>query len=182
MHFGFGDTSPFRENSLIFSNNQNLYILEHRSVSERKFRLKRVVASLMKRAGDSACIEWSAGFCGGGYGTISLGGDAQRAHRVIYEIFKGAIPSGLVIRHSCDNPPCCNPHHLLTGTHQENSDDKIRRGRMTNAINKDLDDLVKQDILSGFTQCEIIIMRGVSDERIRRIKKTMHPEKATVNG
>lgn len=34
------------------------------------------------------------------------------------------------LRHSCDNPPCCNPKHLIVGTQAENTQDKIDRGRM----------------------------------------------------
>jgi hypothetical protein len=34
-----------------------------------------------------------------------------------------------VVRHSCDNPPCCNPAHLLSGTTLENNRDTFERGR-----------------------------------------------------
>jgi hypothetical protein len=36
---------------------------------------------------------------------------------------------GEVTRHTCDNPPCCNPAHLLWGTHRDNKIDSIERGR-----------------------------------------------------
>lgn len=36
---------------------------------------------------------------------------------------------GYVIRHSCDNPRCINPLHLLKGTHADNVQDKVSRNR-----------------------------------------------------
>jgi hypothetical protein len=34
-----------------------------------------------------------------------------------------------VVRHTCDNPACVNPNHLLGGTQQQNIDDRQRRDR-----------------------------------------------------
>lgn len=39
------------------------------------------------------------------------------------------VPSGLLVRHTCDNPPCCNPAHLITGTQAQNTADMMERGR-----------------------------------------------------
>jgi hypothetical protein len=50
-------------------------------------------------------------------------------HRYMYEKYKGEIPKGMVIRHKCDNPNCINPEHLEVGTHRDNVNDKISRGR-----------------------------------------------------
>jgi len=36
---------------------------------------------------------------------------------------------GKVMRHTCDNPRCVNPEHLLLGTHKDNTADMIARGR-----------------------------------------------------
>jgi hypothetical protein len=41
----------------------------------------------------------------------------------------GPIAEGVVIRHSCDNRPCCEPLHLLSGTHADNVQDRVARGR-----------------------------------------------------
>jgi hypothetical protein len=39
------------------------------------------------------------------------------------------IPDGMLVCHTCDNPPCCNPKHLFLGTFQDNIDDRERKGR-----------------------------------------------------
>lgn len=48
---------------------------------------------------------------------------------LIYEEHHGEIPDGLVVRHTCDNPPCINPDHLIIGTQAQNIQDMIDRGR-----------------------------------------------------
>lgn len=51
------------------------------------------------------------------------------AHRVAYELTNGPIPPGMLVRHSCDTPPCCNPAHLTLGSDADNQRDKAVRGR-----------------------------------------------------
>lgn len=57
---------------------------------------------------------------------------AVNVHRLVFMWWKGEIPQGYLIRHSCDNPACCNPDHLLLGTHADNMRDKAVRGRVRN--------------------------------------------------
>jgi hypothetical protein len=80
----------------------------------------------------NGCWPWT-GATVDGYGVIGEGGAngrKLRAHRVMWEKHnKRRIPKGKIVRHSCDNPPCCNPAHLVLGTHKQNVHDKIQRGR-----------------------------------------------------
>ena len=75
------------------------------------------------------CWPWQAGKVSGGYGMFWMNGLRYRAHRFAYESAHGPIPEGAVIRHSCDNPGCCNPQHLLSGTVADNNRDTVERGR-----------------------------------------------------
>lgn len=56
-------------------------------------------------------------------------GHAEGAHRFSYQLFWGAIPDGMVVRHVCDNPPCANPFHLMLGTPAANSGDMVASER-----------------------------------------------------
>lgn len=59
-----------------------------------------------------------------------IDGKEQLVHRWSYEYFKGPIPKGLVVCHSCDNPHCVNPDHLWIGTQRDNIQDAKNKGRL----------------------------------------------------
>ncbi len=53
-------------------------------------------------------------------------------HRVAYCEANGVTLEaikGIIVRHTCDNPGCVNPDHLILGSHQDNSNDMVQRGR-----------------------------------------------------
>lgn len=62
----------------------------------------------------------------------------KRTHVLMYEKYIGKIPKGMVIRHKCDNPICCNPFHLEIGTQKDNCKDMFDRNRNPNYITKEL--------------------------------------------
>lgn len=89
---------------------------------------------------DTGCREWNGtkattrtktrGSDEPAYGLVYVAPKTMRSvHRVMWELINGPVPDGLHVRHRCDNPPCCNPSHLLIGTPLDNYNDMAERGR-----------------------------------------------------
>lgn len=80
----------------------------------------------------SVCWPWQGSVNAAGYGRLGVDGTKTvLAHRAAWEdFFQEKIPDGNVLRHSCDNPVCCNPWHLIPGTQGENIMDAVSRGRV----------------------------------------------------
>lgn len=81
------------------------------------------------RRGDS-CWEWIGAISTTGCGVFRT----KKAHRVVayWEGILDHLDSELLVCHHCDNPRCVRPDHLYAGTHQDNMDDMMRRGRWRN--------------------------------------------------
>jgi len=86
-------------------------------------------SGVYKNSLTTECWNWIAFKNKAGYGQFKMDGKMHRAHRVSYELYKGEITKGLVVRHSCDNTSCVRPEHLEVGTLQDNTDDMMKRGR-----------------------------------------------------
>lgn len=66
-----------------------------------------------------------------GYQRMSLRGVAVHASRVVLEAKLGRrLRAGEVARHTCDNPPCMRPDHIVPGTQVDNNVDRDSRGRV----------------------------------------------------
>ena len=79
--------------------------------------------------GEDECWEWQRCRDKDGYGFVKYRQKMVKPHRLIWTFLNGSIPNNLLVLHTCDNPPCCNPRHLLLGTHMDNSNDKMAKGR-----------------------------------------------------
>lgn len=89
----------------------------------KKWRLER----------KSGCWLWTGATAGRPrYGCVRFGKRKLRAHRVSWQIHRGRIPNGLLVCHNCDTPLCVNPDHLFLGTHADNQQDSVRKGRRPN--------------------------------------------------
>jgi hypothetical protein len=82
------------------------------------------------------CLVWPYARVSAGYGNIKHKGRYMSVHRLAYSIFVRRIRVNKLIRHSCDNPPCFNPRHLLSGTHRQNSREMVERGRSSRGVGR----------------------------------------------
>lgn len=100
------------------------------------------------------CLIWNGktdvdrGY-GMSYGVMMIDHKNYKTHRLMaFAIGKiESINSKEIVRHSCDNPPCFDPSHILTGTQTQNMQDKIERGR---DFNKNKTHCLKGHELTGF--------------------------------
>jgi len=75
------------------------------------------------------CWEFYGSKTSAGYGQVMVDGVYFYAHILAYRLFKGLVPKGQCVCHTCDNPPCCNPAHLFLGSKKANADDRDAKGR-----------------------------------------------------
>lgn len=77
------------------------------------------------------CWPWTGRTAPFGYGRISrknwVKPQAIESHRATFLLTHGYLPP--VVMHTCDNPPCCNPAHLVAGSHRANALDRYAKGR-----------------------------------------------------
>ena len=73
------------------------------------------------------CWEWTGGKSYG-YGQLGWSENGEKirilTHRISKALHHGPVPARTLVRHSCDNPGCVNPDHLLLGTHVDNMADR----------------------------------------------------------
>lgn len=75
------------------------------------------------------CLVWTGARDTSGYGNFRYLRKTIKANRMSFVLFRDEIPYGLMVLHKCDNPPCVNPDHLFLGTHKDNYDDMVKKGR-----------------------------------------------------
>lgn len=124
------------------------------------------------------CWIWPWSKSKDGHGRINTGKRRTTAHRHAFELHHNVtLASDLVVRHSCDNPACINPEHLLLGHHVDNVRDMDARGRRFMIISfeqrKEITDLYKS---GQYTQQQLGFKFKIDQSQISRIinNKTNH--------
>lgn len=159
---------------------------EHKSRVNKNHLIDRMMAFVMPEP-NSGCWIWMGAISRStGYGRFTPRLVSRPVHRVMFEEVNGKIPSGLVVRHKCDVPCCVNPEHLEVGTHQDNANDKVARGRNAHLRGEGHTNskLTAEDIITirirrerGDRRMDIAADYGVSSALIRLIvtrKKWKH--------
>lgn len=89
------------------------------------------ISHLISNAPEDQCIEWPAYRNKQGYGRTRIGRFQIMVTHVALALDGRLRPDhNMYALHSCDNPPCINPHHLRWGTKKENAADAMDRGRV----------------------------------------------------
>lgn len=147
-----------------------------RSIMGRKKTnpIERFWSKVDQSGGPNSCWPWMAGvdrygrFCDENGKTIG-------AHTYAFFLANGYFAE--VSRHSCDNTICCNPSHVIDGSHIDNVRDRVERGRgaigskQAGAIlNEQQVSVIKTLIRIGCTNREIASRYGVCESTVSHIK------------
>jgi hypothetical protein len=138
----------------------------------------RFWAKVAFTANPDRCWDWQAAKSTNGYGFFKSD-KLKHSHRVAYELTYGKIDGNLLVCHSCDNRLCCNPAHLFLGTTQQNTQDKVNKGRQakgekiaSHKLTADQIQYIRTRFATGiYSKRQIAQEMKVGVENIRRIVK-----------
>jgi hypothetical protein len=120
---------------------------------------------------DSGCHEWQSTLHRDGYGKVWVIDRQVPAHRASYQLYKGDIPAGMMVLHTCDNRKCVNPNHLYAGDAKQNTADKIARcqfyGRMKIPF-ETITEIRRLYATGNFTQNELAAKYGIGQTQVSR--------------
>lgn len=142
---------------------------------------------VMKPLGWDECWPWSGARKSSrptqAYGHFKLASYMTvGAHRLSFALYTGRSPGDLCVCHRCDNPICVNPTHLFLGTQQDNTADKMAKGRHRSGdhsgeknpgakLSADQVETIKTLIGNGLTNVAIGRRFGVTHQLVSKIRR-----------
>ena len=127
---------------------------------------------------ESECWPWVGAMKPDGYGLLNFREDSGRrtsinAHRAVYQMLVGPIPSGLVLDHLCCNTACVNPAHLEPVTNGEN----VRRGLTSRGVFACGHPLSPENTIQAKTTRKCRTCTRVRDAALKRRWRAEDPER-----
>lgn len=120
----------------------------------------------------TGCWLWTGATASHGYGELHYGdGKRPKAHRVSYELFRGEIPKGMFVCHTCDVRRCVNPAHLFLGTQADNMADMVAKGRQSRGAAHGKSKLNEEKILEIRSLWASGLMSGIALSRMYGVSK-----------
>lgn len=141
------------------------------------------------RRGPDECWPWTGGLGGSPYGLFWDGSYYEgtnhprmvTATRVGYKLRVGPIPSGFLVCHTCDNPPCHNDRHWFLGTPSDNQRDCAEKGRnrapknqgsrhgRSKVTESQVDEIRKKYLSGRYLQKDLAEEYGILQQQVSRI-------------
>ena len=114
------------------------------------------------------CWEWKGCFNTDGYARAGNKHTSNiKVHREVFRLTYGYYPE--VVRHTCDNKKCINPHHLVGGSPEDNVRDRVDRGRTHNHVTSQEFSAVVELRGMGLTMRDIAFVRDIKIKRVEYI-------------
>lgn len=123
------------------------------------------------------CLEWQRCLNTDGYPRMGIKGNSNiKVHRLMYELVHKIDITGQIVRHSCDNPVCINPSHLLIGSEADNAKDRDERQRhgaakISHKEVREIRDLIQSRL---FRNTNIAKWYGIDPRTVSSIKHGKH--------